>query len=452
MAARRHSALAKKRKSVVALVGAWDNYRIQETAARVHMRKCASDNVEANCTGFIPMKEASSLFSAAEQGLGYFFQPRFALLKILELPESSAVFLEKEDDVEFISENGARSLSSLKHKAGGDKLTNLSTDFWKSVRIWLAYYRKTGSIASDGRFLLFTTAKLGEGTFLSQFTKETRSDKDRVEQIQVGIANSKSELIGKVRKELEHLSDSELRDFFSRIIIFDATPRITDLPALIDSHLRTIRREFRVAVFERLEGWWTDLAIKMMAGERKEPIFGYEVSDKLSAIAEEYRDGNLPITFRGRLPDAHIDVENDPRLFVKQLHILELSSTRIRNAIIDYYRAFEQRSSWARENLLISNEIEEYEDRLIEEWTRYREIVFERLNDASNEDICLVAGRDLYNWAEMETLSLRIRERVTESYVVRGAFHILANASPIPRVYWHPRFFERLQQLLGIAA
>ena len=41
---------------------------------------------------------------------------------------------------------------------------------------------------------------------------------------------------------------------------------------------------------------------------------------------------------------------------------------------------------------------------------------------------------------------LRIRERVTEPYVVRGAFHILANASPSPRVYWHPRFLERLRR------
>lgn len=94
-----------------------------------------------------------------------------------------------------------------------------------------------------------------------------------------------------------------------------------------------------------------------LTGERKEPVYGYEVSDELSAIAEEYRSDNLPITFRGRLPDGQIDVASDPRLFVEQLRVLDLSAARIRNAIIDYYRAFEQRSSWARESLLISGEI-----------------------------------------------------------------------------------------------
>lgn len=398
------------------------------------------------------MGATNSPFSAAEQGLGYIFQARFALLKILAIPESSSVFLEKEDDVEFVTEAGTKSLSSLKHKAHGDKLTDLSTDFWKSARIWLAHYLNNGRIASESRFWLFTTATISSGSFLTLFTDGAAVDEDRAKAAQDALARSNSTLIGTIREELAVLSDVEQRDFYSRITIIDDTPRITDIPRLIDQHLRTIRRESRAALFERLEGWWTDLVIKLLAGERKEPVRGYEVSDKLSALADEYRTDNLPITFRNRLPDGQIDVANDTRIFVEQLRILDLSTTRIRNAIIDYYRAFEQRSSWARESLLVSGEIEEYEDRLVDEWTRYREIIFESLAETSDDEACLKAGKELYRWAEMETSMLRIRERVTEPYVVRGTFHILANSSPHPRVYWHPRFLKRLEQLLGIAA
>lgn len=194
-----------------------------------------------------------------------------------------------------------------------------------------------------------------------------------------------------------------------------------------------------------------DQAIQLLAGERTVPIAGVEVSDKLSSMAEEYRNDNLPITFRQRRPDE-IDIANDPRMFVEQLRALDLSTTRLQNAIIDYYRAFEQRSSWARENLLVSNEIEEYEDRLIDEWTRYKEVTFETITDKSDDAACLAAGRELYRWAELETTALRIRERVTEPYVVRGAFHILANARPQPHVHWHPRFLEQLARILGKAA
>lgn len=396
--------------------------------------------------------DARSPYSAAEQGLGYIYQARFALLKILELPEDSSLLLEKEDDVDFDDAAGRKSLMSLKHKAAGDTLTDLATDFWKSVRIWLAHYKSNGRIGCDARFMLFTTGAVSAGSILTKFKDEDADGEARAQAVQEPLAKSKSALVVAVREELETLTAAELADFYARITIADATLRITEIPsAVINQHLRTIRRESRPFLFERLEGWWMDQAIRLLAGERTAAISGIEVSDKLSAMAEEYRNDNLPITFRQHRPDD-IDVANDPRLFVEQLRALELTTTRLQSAIIDYYRAFEQRSSWARENLLVSNEIEEYEDRLIDEWTRYKEVVFETLSDNSDDAACLAAGRELYRWAELGTASLRIRERVTEPYVVRGAFHILANARPQPHVHWHPRFLAQLARILGKAA
>jgi hypothetical protein len=395
---------------------------------------------------------ARSPYSAAEQGLGYIYQARFALLKILELPEDSTLLLEKEDDVDFDDANGRKSLMSLKHKAVGDTLTDLAPDFWKSVRIWLAHYKANGRIGCDARFMLFTTGAVSADSMLTIFKDEHADGEARAQAAQEPLAKSKSVLIVAVREELDSLTVAELADFYSRITIADTTLRITEIPsAVINRHLRTIRRDSRLFLFERLEGWWMDQAIRLLAGERTAAISGVEVSDKLSAMAEEYRNDNLPITFRQRQPDD-MDVDNDPRLFVQQLRALELSTTRLQAAIIDYYRAFEQRSSWARENLLVSNEIEEYEDRLIDEWSRYKEVVFETIRDKNDDAVCLAAGRELYRWAELETTSLRIRERVTEPYVVRGAFHILANARPQPHVHWHPRFLARLAQILGKAA
>ncbi len=396
--------------------------------------------------------DARSQYSAAEQGLGYIYQARFALWKIMELPEDYSLLLEKEDDVDFDDASGRKSLMSLKHKAEGDTLSDLATDFWKSVRIWLAHYKSNGSIGCNSRFMLFTTGVVSADSILTMFKDETIDGEARAQAVQKPLANSKSVLVVAVRADLQTLDANELADFFSRITIADATLRITEIPsAVTNRHLRTIRRESRLSLFERLEGWWMDQAIRLLAGERTAAISGVEVSDKLSALAEEYRTDNLPITFRQRQPDS-MDVANDPRLFVEQLRALELSTARLQAAIIDYYRAFEQRSSWARENLLVSNEIEEYEDRLIDEWNRYKEFVFETISESSDDAACLKAGRELYRWAEQETTSLRIRERVTEPYVVRGAFHILANVRPQPRVHWHPRFMLRLAQVLGMAA
>jgi hypothetical protein len=221
----------------------------------------------------------------------------------------------------------------------------------------------------------------------------------------------------------------------------------------MEQYMRSIRRDFRNAVFQRLEGWWNDTVINLLCRQRNEAIYGFEISDKLSAFADEYKSDNLPISFRGKAPIGEIDAENDPRLFVVQLREIGIASNRIRNAILDYYRAFEQRSAWARENLLVLGEMEEYEDRLVDEWSRFRDVVFEHLNEGSADDVLLKAGQALYRWADLESgnvSTLRIRERVTEPYVVRGGFHILANISPLPRIYWHPRFLNRIGNVLGV--
>jgi hypothetical protein len=271
-------------------------------------------------------------------------------------------------------------------------------------------------------------------------------------EITAALERSRSELIINVGKQFNKLSEEEQLDFLSRITIVDATPRIDNIPAvIIDQQLRTVRREARLAVFERLEGWWSGVVVDLLTGEREIPVRGSEVSDKLAALADEYKSDNLPITFRGKQPREGIDPDGDPRLFVSQLREISIGPGRIQSAILDYYRAFEQRSAWVREDLVFAGELEEYEDRLVNEWTRYKEIAFEALGSESAPDTLLKAGQSLYRWAEMETVHLRIRERVSEPYVVRGGFHMLANTRPEPRVYWHPRFLERLQSLLESA-
>ncbi|HWG11625.1 MAG TPA: ABC-three component system protein [Rhodanobacteraceae bacterium] len=402
--------------------------------------------------------KSTDKYSAGQQGLGYIYQARLALFQLLQLPENTAVFLEKDDDLDFIDGAGGKSLASLKHKAVSDRLTDLSTDFWKSVNIWLARYKRDGRAGSNLRFFLFTTGTVSADSFLASLLPEKAGPPGDAaaltEFADAALAKSTSQLIAPITTAFNELSDTEKQDFLERILILDGSPRIGDIPAIIrDKHMRSIRREHREFVFERLEGWWTDAVIRQLSGAATEGIFGYEVSDKLSNFAEEYKADNLPITFRGKVPADEIDTETDPRLFVAQLRETGISTNRIRSAILDYYRSFEQRSAWARENLLVSGEVEEYEDRLVDEWSRYKDVAFEKLKDDSAEDTLRKAGATLYNWAEFETgkiESLRIRARVTEPYVLRGSFHILADATPEPRVYWHPRFLDRLGKVLEV--
>ena len=364
------------------------------------------------------------------------------------------MLIEGQDDLEFIDDAGSRSLASLKHKAPGDRLTDLSSDFWKSVRIWLERYKSSGNVLSDLQFYLYTTDTVSTDSFLRYLlTGAENSPEPLTDLFEQAMDSSSARLVSEVRNAYSDLAEDNRNDFLRRIWIFDSSPSITNISELIsDRHLRTVRREHRSSVLERLEGWWQEITIRQISGEKTDPIYGYEVSDKLSGIAEEYRSDNLPITFRGKKPEGDIDPEIDNRLFVQQLRILGTTTARMQSAIIDYYRAFEQRSSWARENLLVPGEMEEYEDRLVEEWRRYRDVIIEALGEERSEEALVSAGKQIYRWAELETEHLRIRERVTEPYVVRGAFHILANNRPQPRVHWHPDFLARIEHVLERAS
>jgi hypothetical protein len=115
------------------------------------------------------MPDDASQFSASEPALGYLYQLRYALLQILRLPEETTCFIEKDDDIDFTDADEGRLLASLKHKAPGDTLTDLSPDFWKSVRIWLTNYLNETKKPSSAKYILCTTGKVQVGSFLTAF-------------------------------------------------------------------------------------------------------------------------------------------------------------------------------------------------------------------------------------------------------------------------------------------
>ncbi|MFA6270886.1 MAG: ABC-three component system protein [Candidatus Paceibacterota bacterium] len=395
------------------------------------------------------MPSSNNQFSAVEPALGYLYQFRYALLQTLRLPEDTACFIERDDDIDFTDPDEGRILASLKHKAPGDTLTDLSPDFWKSVRIWLNYYIQNHTSTQPLSFFLFTTGRVVAGSFLEVFLPNAERPTDLVTRVSKVLVLSESKTIDKTKVLLEQLPRDKWLDFFRRISIFDFQERIQDIPTLIiNERFRPIRPQFRVPVYERLEGWWNNECIGLLSGQRSDPMHGWEVSEKLSSIAEQFREDNLPIDFEHAEPDEGVNPDSDQRYFVKQLRAIGLRSERLRRAILDYYRAFQQRGMWSREHVILSGELEQYDDRLVDEWARLREIVFEELEDNSPEDLLQETGRKLLNQlATIINPNLRIRTGVTAAFITMGSYHMLAN-DEAPRVHWHPRFEERIEEIL----
>ncbi|MBI5717758.1 MAG: hypothetical protein HZC37_08735 [Burkholderiales bacterium] len=392
------------------------------------------------------MASTKDKFAAGEQGLGYIYQVRFALAHLMKQDESRTLLIEADDDVQVVDLNGENVLISLKHKKLGETVGTLSVDFWKSVRIWLARYIRDGKLACEHSYCMATTARVGPTSELRYFLADATSKPANFDQLLLAeLAGSESELSADIKATFGGMSANECQDFISRIVVVDESPRILDLESEISKQLRPVRQKHRNDIRERLEGWWMGQAIAQIDGKR-DAISGHELWEKVAGFSDEYRDDNLPITFGNSAPPNGIDADNDPRQFVRQLRAIGMPTDSLEAAILDFHRAFAQRSHWARTNVLVTDEMEIFEGRLISEWKRMRAHM--KVSATSSEDDLKEAGRVLYEWAELKSSHIQIRARVTEEYVRRGTFHYLANREPTPGVYWHPNFLEHLKATL----
>lgn len=403
-------------------------------------------------------KIMTSPFSAGPQAVGYLHQVRYALYALLREPnEEAAVVIEGLDDIEVRDREGLPiRLDQLKHIKSGAKLTDTHSNLWKTIRIWASQMGSRTWEPAVTKLQLITTAEAPQDSAAWYLRPESQGNRDPtkahsllLQAVNASRTSDKAVLEGFAK--FQALSERDQLNLLRAVTIFDGAETITELPALIKQQIRWAAPPSVVLLnqlYENLEGWWFTRAVEHLVRSSQDPLSQMELRRKLWSITEQLREDSLPISHAEATPDEEVDPLNDNRTFVRQLRCLHVSAERIRFAILDYYRAFEQRASWVRQDLLIDDELLNYERKLVEEWTQYRLALQDDLSgqDADVETRCRKIGLEILRWAHT-IVDIRIRPNVTDRFVLRGSYHMLADADR-PRVYWHPRFLERLEELL----
>ena len=197
---------------------------------------------------------------------------------------------------------------------------------------------------------------------------------------------------------------------------------------------------------QRLEGWWLRRIIQHLTKSDSAPVLSEELEAETERLREQFKQDNLPID--DDIMSASVDASGyQDRVFVQQLRLIEVGNPRILHAIRNFFRAFEQRSRWVREDLILQGDLSRYEDRLIEEWDILFQQMRDRLGDTATEAAKKEAAETLYRWVETGS-HLPIRQGITESAISRGSYQMLADRL---KVGWHPGFLERLKHLLESA-
>jgi hypothetical protein len=388
-------------------------------------------------------------FSAGAQALGYYYQSQYALYLILSEREETELVIEGLDDVVFEEKGTPRELLQFKHHSNSKaSLSDSSPDFWKTIRVWSTNLTEK-NFPLDFLLTFITTSQALDGSVAALLRPDKKRNPEVARQRLVDIATkSENNELKKCFDAFLYLSVPKQEQLVNAIQILDASPHISEISQYIKDKINlVVRKEFLDPLYERLEGWWFNKVFTHLSGQSLETITRYEVHDKISEVSEQLRSDSLPVDFIDATPSETPNPDTDNRHFVLQLKLIALQNKRIEKAILDYYRAFEQRSRWIREELLAGGELEKYERKLIDEWERHYWACQEGIDtNKCSEKYLQDCGKDIYNWAEFQA-DIRIRPRVNEPYIVRGSYHILADQKP-PKVGWHPKFKEMIESLL----
>lgn len=387
---------------------------------------------------------------ASEQMLGYLYQVRYALALLLENDNSDCqISIEKFDDVAFSKDDIPIQLIQLKHHIQHQgNLADASTDMWRTIKVWLDAISETPDILDGTNFLIITTATAPIDSAAFLLKKDSNRNPDTAYQkLKTVCFSSVNQAHQRYYDAFREAGEDTVKQLIRQIYIIDCASNIIDVEKDILKHIRySCIPKHQKMIYERLEGWWFKKAIDALCCDTPVFVNQNQVRSFIVSVSQEYADDNLPIDILDIDDLQESNFSANEKIFHEQLKLICLGNHRMQLALRDYYRAFRQRASWVRNDLLYVNELGQYEQRLIDEWEHAFAAMEETLSETNNatEEEKAKEGRQLFS--DIEKRDIRIRPKCQEAFIMRGSYHILTNQL---KIGWHVDFFDRLKQLLN---
>jgi hypothetical protein len=395
-------------------------------------------------------------FDASASALGFLYQVRWAMYELLissrrTSDQSVRMTLEVFDDVALTDAAGhPLSAIQLKQHVSQTSLTDKSVDLWKTIRVWL----ETPSLAAvDGPMLTLVTTSPVQAGSAASLLGINDAERNVVEALSLldAASGTGSTATQQGREAWTRVSPSVRASLLSRIRVLGEQASVAELDLLLDAELAPFVPAKHVAEYRsRLWGWWDSRAVSILLQNRTVAgggsVSAAELYERMQTIRDDFRVDALVVDFTLDFDDEKVAAGHDEH-FVDQLRWVKVGPGTLRNAVVDYLRAYAHTTKWVQNGDLFDDQLERYETALKDEWSRRFDEMIEDLetDGVTDPDVRAVRGRELFRTLG-ESVQVTIRPEFNVAFHARGTRHSIANDGEYG---WHPDF-ERL--LAGVLA
>ena len=369
---------------------------------------------------------------------GYLFQCRLALLLGLQMAKKKPnghISIEKFDDIAFEDTDLSLCLLQAKHSVNAKSLDDKSVDVWKTLDIWMNQLAQGIITFSSTKFVLITTSSAPEASAMA-LLRAGRSADERTKCLKMlrdVAGKSTNQQTARAREAFLALTDEQAITLLNQIEVLDNHPNLVDVRDEIEGEIVLTAPSHSTKAAEYLEGWWLGVVGNCLHDDASPSIPVQHIIIKANEIGRSFGEDALPVDDPDKLGVKSYSADDEAELFIRQMRVVELSDRVVQRSAQDYYRAFAQRSKWAREKLLLDAELSKYDANLKDRWERKLDAEL-ATSPPTTEMEKKYLGRRLCAWALQQSIPLR---NIVEAWITSGSFQGLADRL---KIGWHPDF------------
>lgn len=378
----------------------------------------------------------------------FLLQVRHALFELISADENSVVSVEAYEDVAIENNNHVVAEQVKSVLSNNNPVANKSTVFWKTLYNWCEYISLHKEKNWNFKFVIVSSNSLKAGNIPETFANaKSKEDAKKALDLAKGIIqmdndHSEDTETDKNKVYLNYCFSEQNEETMLKVIELmsidiHATSYDNELKNKFNN--QPIPNEYNTELFFSMLGWLNEKVHEQIKENKPAYITRKEYRD---ILISEIRGRDLnkilsSVSVKPNHTDTNQEVERHDT-YIKQLELIDASTTEIYAAASDYLRTCVEKTEWSKKGIITDRSFEDYYDGLKRTWdSRKRIIELRNISDEKKQ------GMTLYAECTEAAMNFPLQANAVPNFFGAGCLHSMSNETIIG---WHPRYNELLKE------